>query len=53
VRGFYEDSTFACKYSYSYCDSILITPTYSRRCSIIGSLYIYTEERKKKESKVN
>ena len=43
VCGFYEDSTFACKYS--YCDWILSTPTYSRRCSIIGSLY----EGKKKE----
>ena len=38
-----KDSTFAC--TYSYCDWILITPTYNRRCSIIGSLY----ERKKKK----
>ena len=36
VCGFYMDSTFACKYS--YCDWILITLTYNRRCSIIGSL---------------
>ena len=32
-----KDSTFAC--TYSYCYWILITPTYNRRCSIIGSLY--------------
>ena len=35
---------FICKYS--YCDWILITPTYNRRCSIIGSLY---EGKKKKK----
>jgi hypothetical protein len=29
-----KDSTFAC--TYSYCDWILITPTYNRRCSIIA-----------------